>query len=83
MMKSTDPRQSNDSRLRRSAFLGGSASWRNSKASVDAILFVVRSVFSEQSTQMDLVEYHEVIEQLAADRAYPALFNSVLPWATH
>jgi hypothetical protein len=29
---------------------------------VDAILVVVRSVFPEQATQMELVEYHDVIE---------------------
>ena len=43
----------------------GSAPWRIPKASMDAILVVVRSVLPEQSTQMNLVEYHDVIEQFA------------------
>jgi hypothetical protein len=62
MMKPSDSRQSDDSSRRRTAILNSSASWRISKASMDAILVVVRSVFPEQSTQMDLVEYHDVIE---------------------
>ncbi len=67
MMKSSDLRQSDDLGRRRGPIFDGSASWRILKASVDAILVVVRSVLTEQSTQMNLVEYHDVIEQLAAD----------------
>ncbi len=59
-----------------------SAPWRIPKASMDAILVVVRSVFPEQATQMEFVEYQNVIEQLAADRFHPSLCNPVLPWAT-
>ena len=31
---------------------------------------------------MEFVDRNDVIEQLAADRAYPSLCSPVLPWAT-
>jgi hypothetical protein len=37
-------------------------SWRIPKASVDAILVVVRDVIPEQAKQMEFVQYHHVIE---------------------
>jgi hypothetical protein len=66
MMKSSDSRQSDDLGRRRGPIFDSSASWRILKASEDAILVVVRSVLPEQSTQMNLVEYHNVIEQFSA-----------------
>ncbi len=82
MMKPSGSRRFDDFRRRRSAMFNGSAPWRIPKTSVDAILVVVRSVFPEQATQMEFVEYHNEIQQLAADRSHPSLCNPVLPWAT-
>lgn len=70
MMKPSDSRRSDDFRCRRSAMFDGSAPWRIPKASVDAILVAVRSVFPEQAMQMEFVEYHNVIDQLVTDRAH-------------
>jgi|JI10StandDraft_1071094.scaffolds.fasta_scaffold33671_3 hypothetical protein len=66
MIRPSDSRRSDDSRRRRSLMFNGSAPWRIPKASVHAIVVVVRSVLPEQSTQTNLVEYHDVIEQFAA-----------------
>ncbi len=82
MMKPSDSRQFDDPGRRRGPIRDGSMPRRVPKASMDAILVVVRSVDAEHATQMELVKYDDVIEQFAADRSYPSLCNSVLPWAT-
>ena len=48
---------------------------------MDAILVVIRNVFTEQAPQMALVKYNDVIEQLASDSAYPSFGNPILPGA--
>jgi hypothetical protein len=66
--------------VRRLAF-HRSAGRRIADRGVNAISVVVLDIFSEQSSEVVLAQYHDVIEQLATNRSHEAFRCSILPGA--